>query len=185
MLFNLCLAIITITAHASPHYITVWIHFAARYFAKTLNSTPIIWDRQLAGRQRMENNMENFVVDDLRLWEKSACDSLWVLVKLFWTSGHGALFWPHGKYGKKQIPSSYCCLTVSGVFISAALQHAIDGSVMHVEMNSKGSWQCDLKTGGVAGNNGFTIGAVWIYTYRQICATFFTKHSGLCATACV
>lgn len=39
----------------------------ARYFAKTLDSTPIIRDRQLAGRRRTENNMENFVADDLRL----------------------------------------------------------------------------------------------------------------------
>lgn len=34
MLFNLCLAIITIIAHASPHYITVWIHSARHYFPK-------------------------------------------------------------------------------------------------------------------------------------------------------
>lgn len=39
MLFNLCLAIITITAPASPHYITLSIHFGEHVFPKTARPT--------------------------------------------------------------------------------------------------------------------------------------------------
>lgn len=50
MLFNLCLAIITITAHASPHYLTVWIHFAVHISQNThLHTRPL---KQAMGRKQ-------------------------------------------------------------------------------------------------------------------------------------
>lgn len=129
MLFNLCLAIITITAHASPHYITVWIHFAGALFSQK-HSTPRPSSETGSWQDGggTENNVENFVAGDLRLWEESASGSLWVLVKPFWTlhsSDHQTRKNKgYGKYGKRQIVNSYCCLIVSGVSISAALRYA-------------------------------------------------------------
>lgn len=132
MLFNLCLAIITITAHASPHYITVWIHFAGALFRKNTR-LHAHHPRQAAGRTAEDGKQHGKLcrgwpstLRGIGLWfTLGTCEA--ILDSWSW---HTLLTIKPEKIkdmenmAKKQIVNSYCCLIVSGVFISAALRYA-------------------------------------------------------------
>lgn len=153
------------------------------------NSAPIVWDRQRATQQRMET--VNFVGWGLTF------DFAREIILDFSSStsvSGAALFWPQSPGGKKngfgkhgEIIDFSCSVTqilkillVNWLWQKSLFRRPRGVPIMAAfrmwKWTAKFSRRLavQFKTGGVAWINGFRIWALWIYTYRQICAMFFT-----------
>lgn len=161
MLFNLCLAIITITAHASPHYLTVWIHFAVHISQNTYVHTRQL--RRATGRTTQDGKQNGKLCYGWPLTlsrispARPASDSFWLLkLSCIYRVGSCSSYQSRKINGLRKIWQNEGCrlfgdtdfpvsgedliaveLIITWVFISASLQHANNCSCIHAEMNSK------------------------------------------------